>query len=780
MKHGSKPVKMGLCPQSLLVKIAVGYTVMACIIGGIAYVGIYEWREMKTRQAEVRRINRQKQDIHEVYVQMLELSLSCETFTEWDETDFKAYRKRRLKTDTLLCGLKNIYPNAHIDSVRYLWEGKEQFMRQINGIMHRQEEAGRKIAEQIPAIVRQSTREQAHGKEGFLKKLFKKNKTSDHPSSTSMLHALNREVVDRQQKYTRQLYRQADSLAARNRILNRQIEQMLKHMDKAGQEELRQREEKIAEASEHSLAVTAGLTMFMLLLLGVSYVVIHRDMSHINRYKKRLEETIEQLKRTIAENEELIAARKRLMLTMTHDLRTPLATISSYAELLATEKKAAKRKEYNRTIRRVAEHMVSMLNSLLGFFRLESGKEEINPVPFRLHAITETLEADFLPLAVEKNLSLNTDSGKDRVVIGDKKRIIQIGYNLLSNAIKFTAQGTVTLRMRFENEALRLSVEDTGTGIDEEEQARIFTAFERLPNAVAEEGVGLGLSIVKSLVGLLDGKIELTSRQGIGSCFTVTLPLSVTEEAIEKEEEMAYIQPFTVLALDNDTVLLASVKDMFARHGVMCTTCGNVRDMIERIRHQNYDLLITDLRMPQMNGFDVLKLLRIANVGNSQTIPVIAATAASNCNINDLRKAGFSACLSKPFSAEELMQVSTECLGNKRQQEQVDFHSLLEYGNRQEMLDTLIQETAGDMKAMAASAEKNDREALKEWTHHLSSSWEIIHAGKPLRELFVLLQCTQECSTEELGKIVQKVLDKGEEIIRLAQQAKAAYESDCC
>ena len=783
MKNWNKRMKICSNSQQLLVKVTVGYVVMVLIIGSIVYTGVHEWREAKAREIETGQIKKHKLSVHNLYMKMLELSFLCETYMEWDEKDFKAYQKQRQNLDSLLCELKTIYPGTHIDSVRNLWNDKELYMRQIKDLMHMQEETNRQIAVRIPVIARQSTQKPVAKKPGFLKRLFGKKQKPDVPdtSATTMLYALNKEVMAKQRVYAQQLSEQANNLADRNRQLNGQLQMMIRYMDNTVQKELRLREEKMAEAGMRSFATITGQTAFMLLLLGISYAIILRDMKRINRYKQKLEGTIGELEHTIGENEELIAARKRIMLTMTHDLRTPLAAISSYAELLKTEKKQAKRREYNQAIRQVTEHMVSMLNTLLGFFRLESGKEEVNPVPFRLHAITETLETDFMPLAAEKNLSLNVEeSGGDLVVVGDKKRIIQIGQNLLSNAIKFTGQGTVTLRTRFENGTFLLTVEDTGTGISEEEQAYIFNAFERLPNAVTAEGGGLGLSLVKNLVELLEGKIELTSRKGQGSCFTVALPMASTDSVRKKGEDFSSAQPFTVLALDNDPVLLAAIKDMFARHGVMCTTCGSVRDMMERIRYQNYDLLITDLRMPQMNGFDVLSLLRMANVGNSRTIPVIAASAASNCDMEDLHEAGFSAYLNKPFSAEELMRISLGCLGDERQQEQVDFHSLLEYGDKREMLDILIKETSDDMKAVAESAENNDREALKEWTHHLSSSWEVIHAGTPLRKLFALLQRTQECSAEELGATVRDVLNKGKEIIWLAQQAKETYESNCC
>ncbi len=607
-------------------------------------------------------------------------------------------------------------------------------MREIIYWVHRQEEADREIAAQIPAIARQSERENAP-KGGFLKRLFAKRHKADTPSAASMLHELNRSVVGRQQAYARKLAERTDSLDGMNRRLNVQLRQMIENMDGTVQAELKRQEEEVAEAGKRSFATVIGLTAFMVLLLIWSYMVIHRDMMRINRYKKRLEGTVRQLEQTVLENEELIEARKKIMLAVTHDLRAPLASISSYAELLSTEREVSKCREYSRNIRQVAGHMSSMLNSLLGFFRLESGGEKAVPVPFRLCSVTEILETDFMPLAAGKNLLLNVLSAGDAVVIGDRDRIIQIGSNLLSNAIKFTERGSVTVRTQFDQGILTLIVEDTGTGMDDEEQTRIFTAFERLPNAIAEEGVGLGLSIVKGLVGLLDGRIEVASRKGVGSRFTVCLPLAVAEEAMaESGRSRISVQSYTVLVLDNDTVLLAAIREMFA----------------------------------------------LANVGNSRSIPVIASTASGNCDTGDLYAAGFSGCLKKPFSAEELLQVCTECLGSERQSEQIDLDALLKYGNRRKMLDTLIRETRKDMEAMAECAEKNDHEALKEWIHHLTGSWEIIHAGKPLRELFALIQDSGEFSVDEFGRTVQQVLDKGKEIICLAQQAKKAYESNCC
>ncbi|RGQ17960.1 sensor histidine kinase, partial [Phocaeicola vulgatus] len=166
------------------------------------------------------------------------------------------------------------------------------------------------------------------------------------------------------------------------------------------------------------------------------------------------------------------------------------------------------------------------------FFRLDNGKEQPRLSPCRISAITHTLETEFMPVAVNKGLSLSVKTGHDAIVLTDKERIIQIGNNLLSNAVKFTEEGGVSLITEYDNGVLTLVVEDTGTGMTEEEQKQAFGAFERLSNAAAKEGFGLGLAIMRNIVSMLGGTIRLDSKKGKGSRFTVEISMQEAEEQL--------------------------------------------------------------------------------------------------------------------------------------------------------------------------------------------------------------------------------------------------------
>ena len=412
---------------------------------------------------------------------------------------------------------------------------------------------------------------------------------------------------------------------------------------------------------------------------------------------------------------------------------------------------------YVDNIRQSSERMREMLNTLLDFFRLDNGKEQPNLSPCRISAITHILETEFMPIAMNKGLTLIVESHTDAVVLTDKERILQIGNNLLSNAIKFTDNGSVSLAADYDNGLLKLIVEDTGTGMTEDEQQRVFGAFERLSNAAAKDGFGLGLSIVQRIVAMLGGTIRLESEKGKGSRFTVEIPMQTAEELPEQtiQAQMRHNHIcHDVIAIDNDEVLLLMLKEMYAHEGMHCDTCTNVSVLMELIRKKEYSLLLTDLNMPEISGFELLELLRSSKVGNSKSIPIVVTTASGSCSKEELIGRGFAGCLFKPFSISELMEITDKCALSSILDEKPDFSTLLSYGNESVMLDKLIAETEKEMQAVKDAEQRKDLQELDTLTHHLRSSWQILRADQPLRELYAQLHGSATPDDEAICKAV--------------------------
>ncbi len=598
--------------------------------------------------------------------------------------------------------------------------------------------------------------------------------------ATTMLRSLNQNMIAKLREQSNRLSEHADSLTARNTELNQQLQGLIRQIDDKVQTDLHKREVEIAAMREQSFIQIGGLTGFVLLLLVISYIIIQRNANCIKRYKRETTDLIEQLHQSIEQNETLIASRKKAVHTITHELRTPLTAITGYAGLMEKENDADKTGMYIRNIQQSSDRMRGMLNTLLDFFRLDNGKEQSNVSPCRISAIAHILETEFIPIAMNKGLSLAVNNNAEAVVLTDKERILQIGNNLLSNAIKFTENGDVSLTMDYDNGMLKILVEDTGTGMTEEEQQRVFGAFERLSNAATKDGFGLGLSIVQRIVAMLSGTIRLESEKGRGSRFTVEIPVQPAEELPEQINQIQTHHSHTfhdVVAIDNDEVLLLMLKEMYAQEGIHCDTCTDAAELMELIRRKEYALLLTDLNMPEINGFELLELLRTSNVGNSKTIPVVVTTASGSCSKEELIERGFAGCLFKPFSILELMDVSNNCAAKEVRSEKPDFSTLLSYGNESVMLEKLIAETEKEMMAIRETEQKKDFQELEALIHHLRSSWEILRADQPLRELYKLLHGNSIPDYEALNKAVTAVLNMGTEIIRLAKGERRKYEN---
>ena len=721
-------------------RILLGYIILIAVIGSMAATMLHERGRVHKIELEATQIREANQTINAAHRHITILATLGESAITWDEEDFQKYQLRRQKVDSLLQILQRDYGEFisfnQINTFRVLLANKEEHLFHTMKIHQRQDSL---LLEQLPLVTEQATsfRTVTRKKKGIAG-FFGAKETVQVPMQSNLLHALNRQLISRQQ----QISDNTDSLCVQNKELNSKLSTLLQELDEQSQTAFQNKEQHIKESYERSAVIVTILIISVIVLLMVSYWIIQRDIRVKEKTKERQEKLIEQLNKSVQENETLIASRKKAVHTITHELRTPLAAITGYTELLQKEFSKGNNVHFIENIQESSERMRIMLNTLLDFFRLDNGKEQPRLSPCRISTITHTLETEFTPIAMSKELSLTVKDGSDAIVLTDKERILQIGNNLLSNAVKFTEKGGVFLTTDYDNGILTLVVEDTGTGMTEEEQLQIFGAFERLSNAAVKDGFGLGLAIVHNIVTMLHGKTRLESKKGKGSRFTVEIPMQEAEEVPEQEMQ-TYIhrkkKNLKVVAIDNDEVLLLMLKEMYAQEGIHCDICTDVAELMELIRRKEYGLLLADLKMPDTNGFELLELLRSSNVGNSKIIPVVVATASSSCNAEELIERGFAGCLFKPFSISELMEASDRCSMKATPCGKPDFSTLLSYGNEAVMLEKLIAETEKEMQAVRDAATQKDLPKLDALTHHLRSSWEILRADQPLRGLYGLL-----------------------------------------
>lgn len=768
--------------MNLRAKIITGYLILVAVIGSMAAILIHERQRIRDIEVETFEIREIRQSINAIHHHITTLSISGENVIDWEEVDYRNYQIERLQTDSLLQAMKpyciNYVQPQQIDTLRILLANKEEHLRHIMSVFERQEEADSLLVNHLPEVAKRATRvrtvqQKKKGIAGF----FGGKKTVQVLPSAKELHEFSDSLITLQRKQTAEMDAYTDSLRVRNRILNVQLDGLITELNGQAQKAFVQKERKIAEAQAVSVRLFTTTISTAIILLFLSYLTIHRELKRNVDEKKKREKLIGELQESNARNEELIRLRRNLIQNVSHELRTPLTAISGNAELLLNDDNRDSRMCHAETIKTSAGRMASMLNSLLDYFRLDSRKVTILSKPFKLSLIADTLETEFMAQVQSKHLTLTIHNHASEVVNGDKNRILSIGGNLLSNAIKFTDSGIITLTTRYKDGVFTLTVEDTGTGISEGQKERIFEPFERLGNAATQDGFGLGLSIVKQLVELMDGSISVESEKEKGSKFTVVLPLPKTEETVadmKKGQVQDIISNYSVIVIDNDLVTLGMIRDMLVQNGIGCDTCLTVEELTDKMRGKDYDLLITDLKMPEVNGYEVLELLRMSDIGNSLTIPVVAATAAGFITEDELKSAGFTAMLGKPFSIAELLNVVSQ-YANKEHRQLPDFSALLAFGDRRHTLERLVAETKKEMDELRKAAEAKDMEALDGWIHHLRSSWMLMKAEQPLTILYKAIH-NENISESKVNAAVDAVLAQGKLIVDLARKEMERWE----
>lgn len=399
-----------------------------------------------------------------------------------------------------------------------------------------------------------------------------------------------------------------------------------------------------------------GLICVVLALLFLAR--IWRDIHRSVRYRQEIETA-----RNRAES--LLQQRESLMLTITHDIKAPVGAVIGYTDMIEHTQMTDEQSQFVRSIQSAANHLLKLVTNLLDFHRLDAGKMEVTNESFAPAALFTEIAESHRPAAAAKGLQLtaNLSGCPDGTFVSDVFRIRQIADNLITNALKFTSHGQISLCASVDDSLLRFSVTDTGCGMNDNDLNNIFKEFTRLKNAQGEEGVGLGLSIVAKLVTLLHGEISVESHEGRGSTFSVAIPLNGTamipasETTKVAEEKKKFSHPLRIAVIDDDRIQLKLLKAMLKRTGASVTAFQRPSQLFEEVVEKDFDVLLTDVQMPAMNGYELLHALRSLPSDRSAVLPVIAVSARSDINTAQVRATGFADCLHKPFSISDAVAV---------------------------------------------------------------------------------------------------------------------------
>lgn len=578
--------------------------------------------------------------------------------------------------------------------------------------------------------------------------------------------------------------------------MNTQLTARMDSLIKQYEEEMTLRARQDAELQQEvrmrSARIIGGIAVGAVLLSAFFLILIMRDISRSNRYRQQLEVANKRA-------EDLLVAREKLMLAITHDFKAPLGSIMGYTELLSRLTEDERQRFYLDNMKSSSEHLLKLVSDLLDFHRLDLNKAEVNRVTFNPSQLFDEIYVSFEPLTAAKGLALQCHvvpelNGR---YISDPLRLRQIVNNLLSNAVKFTQKGEISLTASYDSSKLTIAIADTGKGMALEDRERIFQEFTRLSGAQGEEGFGLGLSIVKKLVTLLEGTIDVQSTLGKGSSFTVTLPLypvgkSIAEsESPESEnaditEESAAIPPMKVirvLLIDDDKIQLNLTAAMLKQHGIDAVCCEQLEQLIEQLRSSVFDVLLTDIQMPAINGFDLVKLLRASNIPQAKTIPVIAVTARSEMDKAALHEHGFAGCLHKPFTVKELLMTVNE--GQLSADEAhitedmatagINFSALTAYSEddpeaASSIIQTFIEETGKNIERMQQALNDKEVDGIAAMAHKLLPLFTMIGADETITPLKWLEACRGEEFSEKIEETTLNMLEVVRKVISEAER----------
>lgn len=688
-------------------KIAFGYILLICLLfGAIGYIH-QQMTLLTTPTGLEETISNRRKTTHQIVTQLYEAEIIGQTLRIGRLNEYPKYKRAMKEASALIDSLQQLLTDTlqqmRLDTVRSLLRNKEQNMvlvleamkqsptdelyrQQLDSLIMQQDSILSSTHVRRRVVTHRNSYTIHHKPKKFFRRLadvFSPGKPDStqvdniiqeeytdtideayNPVDTiaTMLTSIQHKVFQTRQESMRTLDARINQLRIAGGRVSQRVNQLLDNIEDDEQKAMEVRIAHEQDIRQQAAWTMATIAILAVLLVLIFFTIIWRDITRSNHYRKELEKT-----KLYAEN--LLVAREKLMLTITHDIKAPAGSIIGYIDLLIRLVQDRRQQFYLHNMKSSANHLLDLITSLLDYHRLEAGKMDIHPVTFNPHELFESIYTSFLPGAEKKQLTLNFEENIPRTLNleGDPFRIRQIAENLISNALKFTSQGSITIQVDYEQNRFTFRVEDTGCGMSIQEQQRVFQAFTRLQSAQGQEGFGLGLSITKKLVELLNGEITIESAPGKGSMFQVVLFLpKVTKAPITQVETLSDDKKqWRILLIDDDRIQLnlteVMIYDLFnhAQHSIppVIKCCTQPEELFKLIASETFDIVFTDIQMPAMNGFELLQKLRSLDVPQAKNIPVIAITARSDMDETDFCTQGFAGCLHKPFNQTELLKI---------------------------------------------------------------------------------------------------------------------------
>lgn len=611
-----------------------------------------------------------------------------------------------------------------------------------------------------------------------------------NPSDTivSILRNLQDSVAGQRKQLSDVLLQRANNLRYNNTVVSSKINQMLRAIEEEEMEDSFARVQQKQSLLRQTTRAIASVGLVAIIVAIIFLIIIIRDISRSYYYRRQLEKAKQYA-------EDLLQSREKLILTISHDIRAPLSSIIGYIELLLRRSPDERQRYYLDNMTSSSQHILSLVNDLLDYHRLESGQMEIHPVPFSVSALIQEIYASFKPLADAKGLVLKLDLKADfmqQTYLGDTIRIRQVVNNLLSNAIKFTPEGNVILRAAIQKKGERMyeldvTVSDAGPGIPESEQERIFGDFTRLAGSDKVEGFGLGLSITRRLVDLQKGTLNVHSIVGEGSDFILTLPLPQSDREImstplPKEQSDASAASLSdertiyCLLVDDDAIQLALTEELLKRSRVEVVCVSNPYAVLDILKNASFDAIITDIQMPGIDGYHLLKMIRESGIPGTDKVPVIALSASVANEHSHYIESGFTGFLNKPFTAEQLIELLNQLLTiHLEPVVKIDFSTLTAFAGEDKeasasILRTFTEETEKSIHLLQSALQAEDRTEASRLSHKLIPLLTMLGANNLVQKLRILEKNDEELTDSGWQTLLGEVIENVSDIVAQARE----------